>query len=123
MYPNTHCRVAIALFAASVLGGCFYGAWSRRADRSTSIVEFLYPGDPNPLAPTSLRGQPVRAGVIGLVLAAKLLMEIGAGVAPLALLSEAGVPLPGVHLSGLVLAFIFLSATHPARVALRELHL
>lgn len=58
--------VALAVAAAvTLLNGCYSGPRVRRADRTSSIVDYLYPGANRPIAPASLPvlKLPLRVGV------------------------------------------------------------
>lgn len=58
--------VTLALLVVATMSGCyyFYGT-HRKTDRSSSVVSFLYPGEQNPLPPTSIPvlRLPLRVGI------------------------------------------------------------
>lgn len=57
-------RLSVLVCVALAFAGCVFGP-RKRADRSSSIVEYLYPGETNPLAPAELPvlKLPLRVGV------------------------------------------------------------
>src|SRR4051812_41817264 len=56
---------AVVALMSVVVGGCFFSGGSTRTDRSSSVVNFLYPGENNPLPPTTIPvlRLPLRVGI------------------------------------------------------------